>query len=41
MHIGFWCGNPREKRPLGKRRRKWDNTIKMELQVVGWMHGID
>jgi hypothetical protein len=23
-------------RPLGKPRCRWDNNIKMELQVMGW-----
>jgi len=27
---------PEGKRPLGRRRRKWDNNIKMDLQEVGW-----
>jgi len=28
-------GKPEGKRPLGRPRRKWDNKIKMDLQVVG------
>jgi hypothetical protein len=25
-----------EKRPLGRPRHRWDDNIKMDLQVVGW-----
>ena len=28
-------GNPEEKRPLGRPRRRWENNIKMDLQEVG------
>jgi len=28
-------GKSEEKRPLGKPRPKWDDTIKMDLQEVG------
>ena len=27
-------GNPEGKRPLGRLRRKWEDNIKMDLQVV-------
>jgi hypothetical protein len=27
-------GKPEGKRPLGKRRRRWENNIKMDLQEV-------
>ena len=26
--------NPEEKRPLGRRRNRWENNIKMDLQEV-------
>jgi hypothetical protein len=26
---------PKEKRPLGRPRRRWEDTIKMDLQEVG------
>ena len=26
---------PEGKRPLGRHRRRWEDTIKMDLQVVG------
>ena len=28
-------GKPEEKRTLGKRRRRWEDNIKMDLQEVG------
>ena len=28
-------GKPEGKRPLGRRRSRWDNNIKMDLQEVG------
>jgi hypothetical protein len=33
--LGF-VGNPEEKRPLGRPRRRWEDNIKMDLQEVGW-----
>jgi hypothetical protein len=32
---GFWWGNLRERRPLGRHRRRWEDNIKMDLQEVG------
>ena len=29
------------KRPLGRPRRRWADSIKMDLQEVGWSHGLD
>ena len=29
-------GKPEGKRPLGRRRRRWEDNIKMDLQEVGW-----
>jgi len=29
-------GKPEGKRPLGKPRRRWEDTIKMDLQKVGY-----
>jgi len=34
VHIGFWWGNLRGKRPLGRPRDRWED-IKMDLQEVG------
>jgi len=41
--MGFWWGNLREKRPLGRPRRRWEDNIKMDLQevVCGGMDWID
>jgi hypothetical protein len=33
-------GKPEGRRPLGRPRHRWDNTIKMDLREVGW-GGID
>jgi hypothetical protein len=30
-----WVRNPEGKRPLGRRRRGWEDNIKMNLQEVG------
>jgi hypothetical protein len=32
---------PEERKPLGRPRRRWDDNIKMDLQEVGWSHGLD
>jgi hypothetical protein len=32
-------GKPEGKRPLGRPRRRWENNIKMDLQVVGGGRG--
>ena len=29
-------GKPDGKRPLGRRRRRWEDNIKMDLQEEGW-----
>jgi hypothetical protein len=29
-------GNPEEKRPLGRLRRRWVDNIKMDLREIGW-----
>jgi hypothetical protein len=29
-------GNPEGKRPLGRRRRRWEDNIKMDLKDIGW-----
>jgi hypothetical protein len=36
-------GNPEEKRPLGRPRRRWLDNIKMDLREIGWdgMNWID
>jgi len=34
-------GNPEGKRPLGRPRSRRKDNIKMDLQEVGWGHGLD
>jgi hypothetical protein len=34
-------GRPDRKRPLGRPRRRWEDNIKMNIQEVGWGHGLD
>jgi hypothetical protein len=34
-------GRPEGRRPLGIRRRRWEDNIKMDIQEVGWGHGLD
>jgi hypothetical protein len=29
------------RRPVGRPRRIWEDNIKMDLQEVGWGHGLD
>jgi len=29
------------KRPLGRTRRKWEDNSKIDIQKVGWEHGLD
>jgi hypothetical protein len=29
-------GNPEGKRPLGRPRLRWVNSIKMDLRDIGW-----
>jgi hypothetical protein len=30
------AGNPERKRPLGRRKHKWVDNIKMNLREIGW-----
>jgi hypothetical protein len=32
----IFVGKPGGKRPLGRPRHKWKNTIQMDLKEVGW-----
>jgi len=38
---GVLVGKPEGKIPSGRPRRRWDDNIKMDLQEVGWGHGLD
>jgi hypothetical protein len=29
-------GNPEEKRPLGRRLRRWEDNLKMYVRQLGW-----
>jgi hypothetical protein len=33
MHIGYWWEG---KRPLGRQRHRWVNSIKVDLREIGW-----
>ena len=35
MCTGFWWGNLKVKRTLGRPRRRWEDNIKMDLHEVG------
>jgi len=35
VYTGFWWGNLREGRPLGRPRRRWEDNINVDLQQVG------
>ena len=32
---------PEGKGPLGRPRLRWEDNIKIDLQEVGWGHGLD
>jgi hypothetical protein len=34
-------GRPERRRPLERLRRRWEDIFKMDLQEVGWGHGLD
>jgi hypothetical protein len=38
--IQDFVGRPEGKRPLGRPRLRWEDSIKMDLQAVGW-EGVD
>jgi hypothetical protein len=33
---GFRWGTPEGKRPLGRPRRRWEGSIKINLEVIVW-----
>jgi hypothetical protein len=35
VYIGVWWGNLREREPLGRPSRRWEDNIKMDLQEMG------
>jgi hypothetical protein len=34
-------GRPEGKRPLGRSRRRWEDSIKIDIQEVGWEAGLN
>ena len=40
MRTGFWWGNLR-KRALSNPMRRREDNIKIDLQELGWGHGLD
>ena len=41
VYTRFFVGQPEERRPLGRPRLRWEDNIKLDLQEVGWGHGLD
>jgi hypothetical protein len=37
----FMVGISEGKRPLGRPRSRWEDTITMDIQEVGWRNGLD
>ena len=31
---------PRENKPLGRSKRRWEDNIKRDLKEIGWGHGL-
>jgi hypothetical protein len=40
-YMGDLVRKPEEKSPLERPRSRWEDNIKMDLQEVGWGHGLD
>jgi hypothetical protein len=36
MHIGYWWESQKEREQLGRPRRRWVDSIKMDLKEIGW-----
>jgi hypothetical protein len=36
MYVGYWWESQKERRLLGRPRRKWVDNIKMDLREIGW-----
>jgi hypothetical protein len=36
MHTVFWWRKREGKLPISRPRRGWDDSIKMDLQEIGW-----
>jgi hypothetical protein len=37
----FLVGKSEKKRPLGRPWRRWEYNFKIDIQEVGWGHGLD
>ena len=35
------AGKPEGRRPFGRPRHRWEDNINMDVQEVGWGHGLD
>jgi hypothetical protein len=33
----FSVGKPERRKPVGRRRRRWEDDIKMNVRVMGWV----
>jgi hypothetical protein len=42
-YTGFWVlvAKPEGKKPFGRPRRKWDDTIKIYIKIGMWGHVLD
>jgi hypothetical protein len=36
MLTGFWWESPNGKRPLGRPRHRWEDSVLTDLREVGW-----
>jgi hypothetical protein len=36
MHMGYWWENQKEKKPLGRPRRRCVHNVEMYLREIGW-----
>jgi len=41
VHTGYWWGHLRESDYLEDPDERWDDNIKINLQGMGWDHGLD
>jgi hypothetical protein len=41
VHTGVLWGKLREKSPIERPRCRWKENIKLNLQDMGWRHGLD
>jgi len=41
VHTGLLMGIAEKNRPLERPRCGWKDNIKLDMQEVGWWHGLD